>query len=104
MQGHVDTVAEVLDYQQVGQDFRLEIALPADFATMIIHRGSICVDGISLTVAELKESSFVCWIIPHTRLVTNLHTRRPGDRVNLEFDVLAKYVQRSLGLAARVAS
>ncbi len=104
VQGHVDTVAEVLDFQPVGQDFRLEVALPAAFASMMIHRGSICVDGISLTVAELKEASFVCWIIPHTRQVTNLHTRRPGDRVNLEFDVLAKYVQRSLGLAGSVAS
>ena len=104
VQGHVDTVAEVLGFEEVGQDFRLEIALPAAFASMIIHRGSICVDGISLTVAELKEASFVCWIIPHTREVTNLRTRRAGDRVNLEFDVLAKYVQRSLGAAPRVAS
>ncbi len=94
VQGHVDTTAEVLDFSPHGADFRLEVALPADFAHLVAFKGSIAVDGISLTVAEVKDASFVCWIIPHTREVTNLAARSKGDRVNLEFDMLAKYVER----------
>ena len=97
VQGHVDTTAEVLDFSPHGSDFRLEIALPSDFAQYVAFKGSIAVDGISLTVAEVHDgsaASFVCWIIPHTREATNLAARKKGDRVNLEFDLLAKYVER----------
>ena len=94
VQGHVDTTAEVLDFSPHGQDFRLEITLPPDFAQYVAHKGSIAVDGISLTVAEVRDASFVCWIIPHTRAATNLAARLKGERVNLEFDLLAKYVER----------
>lgn len=96
VQGHVDTCAEVLDFSARGQDFRLEIALPSEFAHYVAFKGSIAVDGISLTVAEVNDASLVCWIIPHTREVTNLAAKRKGDRVNLEFDLLAKYVERIL--------
>ena len=97
VQGHVDTAAEVLDFSPHGPDFRLEVALPAEFAQYVAFKGSIAVDGISLTVAEVHDgsaASFVCWIIPHTREVTNLAARKKGGRVNLEFDLLAKYVER----------
>ena len=97
VQGHVDTAAEVLDFSPHGPDFRLEVALPAEFAQYVAFKGSIAVDGISLTVAEVHDgsaASFVCWIIPHTREVTNLAALRKGGRVNLEFDLLAKYVER----------
>ena len=94
VQGHVDTTAEILDYSTHGADHRLEIALPSDFAQYVVFKGSICVDGISLTVAEVREASLVCWIIPTTHDVTNLGGRRKGERVNLEFDLLAKYVER----------
>ena len=94
VQGHVDTTAAILDLSPHGQDHRLEIALPPEFAQLVVFKGSIAVDGISLTVAEVRDASFVCWIIPHTLAATNLATRRPGDRVNLEFDLLAKYVER----------
>jgi riboflavin synthase len=86
----------VLDFKQVKADHRLEIALPAEFARYVAFKGSIAIDGISLTVAEVRAESFVVWIIPHTRAVTNLAMRRAGDRVNLEFDLLAKYVERLL--------
>ena len=98
VQGHVDTAAEVLDFSPHGQDFRIEVALPAEFAQYVAFKGSIAVDGISLTVAEVRDVSFVCWIIPHTREVTNLRDRRKGERVNLEFDLLAKYVERLVSL------
>jgi riboflavin synthase len=94
VQGHIDTTAEVLGFDQVGNDWRLEVALPEEFARYVAFKGAIAIDGISLTVAELNVMSFVCWIIPHTRAVTNLSARETGERVNLEFDLLAKYVER----------
>jgi riboflavin synthase len=94
VQGHVDIAAEILDFSEYGTDYRLEVNLPSAFAQYVAFKGSIAVDGISLTVAEVAARSFVCWIIPHTRAVTNLRERRRGDLVNLEFDLLAKYVER----------
>ena len=99
--GHIDCTAEVLDFSPHGADFRLEIALPAQFAQYVIHKGSIAINGISLTIAEVRDASFVCWIIPHTREVTNLHQVEPGSRINLEFDLLAKYIERAALLAAQ---
>jgi riboflavin synthase len=96
VQGHVDCVAAVRACEPVGLDYRLEIELPGEFARYIVQKGSIAVDGISLTVAEVKKESFVVWIIPHTRERTNLAEGRAGALVNLEFDMLAKYVERIL--------
>jgi riboflavin synthase len=70
--------------------------LPQDFARYIVFKGSIAVNGVSLTVAETESDRFVNWIIPHTWGQTNLHRSRPGDRVNLEFDLVAKYVERMM--------
>ena len=98
VQGHVDTVARILDLSAHGADHRLEIALPPEFAHYVAYKGSIAVDGISLTVAEVKKGSFVCWIIPHTLAMTNLREKRVDDLVNLEFDLLAKYVERLLAV------
>lgn len=96
VQGHVDTTAEILAYQQDGNDHRLEIALPKEFAHYLCYKGSVAIDGISLTVAAVddEKGSFTLWIIPHTHEVTHLHTRTAGHRVNLEFDILAKYLER----------
>jgi riboflavin synthase len=94
VQGHVDTTAKVLAVEAAGQDHRIEIALPHDFAQYIVFKGSIAVNGVSLTVAELTSDRFVNWIIPHTWSQTNLHRFRRGDRANLEFDLVAKYVER----------
>lgn len=96
VQGHVDCAARVLSLEKIGEDHRLEVELPQGFSRYMIPKGSVAVDGISLTVAELKEKSFVIWLIPHTMQVTALHERKAGDLVNLEFDVLAKYVERIL--------
>ncbi len=98
VQGHIDCTAEVLALEPHGADRRLEIALPAEFAHLIVFKGSIAVDGISLTVAEVHDASFVVWIIPHTLAQTNLRERRAGGRVNVEFDLLAKYLDRMLAL------
>ncbi|MEY2506928.1 MAG: riboflavin synthase [Verrucomicrobiota bacterium] len=96
VQGHVDCAAPILSLEESGADLRLEIALPPEFAHYIACKGSIAVDGISLTVAEILPKSFAVWIIPHTRAETNLATAKRGDLVNLEFDLLAKYVERIL--------
>lgn len=92
VQGHVDTVATVIDFSSHGQDHRLEVELPAAYRRNVIPRGSIALDGISLTVAEITPASLVCWIIPHTAAVTNLQSCRPGDRLNVEYDLIGKYV------------
>lgn len=94
VQGHVDACAEVLSYLQEGQDHRLTVSLPSEFAHLMVHKGSICVNGISLTVAELETDSFTLWIIPHTHEVTSLKAVQAGTRVNLEFDLLAKHIAR----------
>ncbi|MEM1441242.1 MAG: riboflavin synthase [Verrucomicrobiota bacterium] len=94
VQGHVDACAEIIAYKPVGQDHQFTVALPSQFAHLMVHKGSICVNGISLTVAELKPDSFTLWIIPHTHEVTSLKAAKVGSRVNLEFDMLAKHIAR----------
>lgn len=93
VQGHVDTTVRILDWSEAGQDHRLEVELPADQVGLVIPKGSICLDGISLTAAEVTARTVVCWIIPHTFEVTNLHTKVVGARLNVEFDLLGKYVR-----------
>lgn len=93
VQGHVDATVRILDWSEHGQDHRLEVELPAAYAGLVIPKGSICLDGISLTAAEVTATTVVCWIIPHTYQVTNLHTKAAGARVNVEYDLLGKYVR-----------
>ncbi len=96
VQGHVDCAARILALEESGADWRLEVELPAEFAHYVACKGSIALNGISLTVAEVSPQSFTVWIIPHTKTETNLGTARAGDLVNLEFDLLAKYLERML--------
>ena len=96
VQGHVDTTGKLLAIEPVGQDHRIEVELPAPFQQYVVFKGSIAVNGISLTIAEVSADRFVNWIIPHTWKMTNLHRLKPGDRVNLEFDLVAKYVERMI--------
>jgi len=101
VQGHVDCISPVLAYRKSGADFRLEIELSAAFAHYVANKGSIAVNGISLTVAEVLPKSFVTWIIPYTKMHTNLDRVQAGDLMNLEFDVLAKYVERVVSLRTK---
>ncbi len=94
VQGHIDTTAAVLTLEERGSDRRIEIELPSSFQQYVVFKGSVAVDGVSLTIAELHPSSFVLWIIPHTWEITNLQRLAPGALVNLEFDLIAKYVER----------
>jgi riboflavin synthase len=96
VQGHVDTTTNVRAVTPKGGDLRLDFDMPADFARYIAHKGSVAINGVSLTVAEVAADSFTIWIIPHTRKVTNLGKLKDGDPVNLECDILAKYAERIL--------
>jgi riboflavin synthase len=96
VQGHVDCVSMVIGFRKSGADFRLETELPPEFAHYVASKGSIAVNGISLTVAEILPTSFVAWIVPYTKRHTNLDRAKEGNLVNLEFDVIAKYVERML--------
>jgi riboflavin synthase len=96
VQGHIDCTAAVLATEDQGADLALTIELPAPFARYAVEKGSIAVNGASLTIAAINERSFTVWIIPHTRAATNLGDLRAGDRVILEFDLLAKYAERLL--------
>lgn len=97
VQGHIDCTAKVLALEEKGPDLRIDIALPSDFARYLAFKGSVAINGVSLTVADLGEDRFSVWIIPHTLENTNLGDLEVGDRVNLEFDILAKYVERLVG-------
>ena len=96
VQGHVDATGEILDFAPRGQDHRLEIALPPEIHKYCIDKGSLAIDGISLTIAELTPASAIFWIIPHTVEITHLKTAKVGQRVNLEADLLAKYAEKLL--------
>ena len=99
VQGHIDATGIVEAYAPMGQDHRLEIRLPESIARLCIDKGSLAIDGISLTIAELEDTLARFWIIPHTHTETNLRTREVGQRVNLEADLLAKHVAKLIGKA-----
>lgn len=96
VQGHIDCASRILSFEEAGPDYRLEVELPSDFVHYVAYKGSVAVNGISLTTAEISPESFSTFIIPHTRRATNLDAAKPGDLVNVEFDLLAKYVERML--------
>lgn len=92
--GHVDGVGKILKWEKSGKDFVLEIAAPENVMRYVILKGSIAIDGISLTVAGVAKKSFCVWIIPHTLKVTALRGKITGDAVNLEADLLGKYAEK----------
>lgn len=94
--GHIDGPGEIEVFQERGADHYLRVRTALGGGRYVVHKGSIAIDGISLTVAEVEGDSFAVWLIPHTLAVTNLHGRKVGERVNLEFDLLGKYVDKLL--------
>jgi riboflavin synthase len=99
--GHVDGVGKIVRWEKSGADHVLEIAAPPDVLRYVILKGSIAIDGISLTVAGVGKKSFRVWIIPHTLAVTALRERQVGDMVNLEADLLGKYAEKFLATRGR---
>jgi riboflavin synthase len=98
--GHVDGVGRVLAREPRGEAVRLQVGIPAELGRFVAEKGSIAVDGVSLTVNAVGDASFEVMLVPHTLGRTLLGEMRPGARVNIEVDVLARYVARQLGLGA----
>ena len=96
MQGHVDGVGTVVRRRPSEHWEVVEVSLPAELARYVVPKGSICVDGVSLTVVDVGADSFTVSLIPETLARTTLGTRQPGDRVNLETDVIARHVEKLL--------
>jgi riboflavin synthase len=98
VQGHVDATGKflALDRVQEAEDYWLRIEIPADLARYVIFKGSLCIEGISLTVAKVEGTKVTVAIIPHTVEMTNLKSLKPGDPVNLEVDMVAKYVEKMM--------
>jgi len=98
--GHVDAVEEVVDTRADGDSMRVEVGLPSDLAPMIAPKGSVTLDGVSLTVNDVRENSFSVNIIPHTAQHTTLGTLKADQQLNVEVDVLARYIDRMLAARA----
>lgn len=98
VQGHVDGVGKVIEFERVAgsENWWLHIELPSEIEKYTVYKGSICIEGISLTVAKLEQNRCSIAIIPHTVELTNLGSLKPGDPVNLEADVIAKYVEKMM--------
>lgn len=94
--GHVDCTATVSGRQELSGNTVFTFRLPGEYAPYLVPKGSVTVDGVSLTVNEVSADGFTVNIIPHTATATTLHLKRPGDEVNIEVDILAKYVERLL--------
>jgi riboflavin synthase len=99
--GHIDGTGTITRLQRVGKDRVLEVSASKEVMDYVIQKGSIALDGISLTVAHVRKGSFGVWIIPHTWEVTALQERRAGDRVNLEADLLGKYVRQFISSVSK---
>ncbi len=94
MQGHIDCTASVLQISRREESLILEIGYPAEYAALLVEKGSVAVNGVSLTVVSLSARSFTVSLVGFTISHTNLSILRPGDRVNLEFDIIGKYINR----------
>lgn len=102
--GHVDGVGQITVLEQRGQDWYLKVAVVPEIARYTAFKGSIALDGVSLTIAECDESSLAVWLIPHTYEVTAFRIRKAGDYVNIEPDMLARYVEKYVGQLYREPS
>lgn len=96
VQGHIDGVGEILRLREDDNAIIMEIGIPESLRRYFVEKGSVAVDGVSLTVASLLSDGFTIWTIPHTRAVTTLGSRNVGDSVNIECDLLGKYIERLL--------
>ncbi len=99
--GHIDGVGKITCWERSGQDWVLEVQAPPTVMRYLVFKGSVAVDGISLTVAAVRKRSFRVWIIPHTWEVTNLRERHLGEAVNLEADLIGKYVRQFVSAGAK---
>lgn len=99
--GHVDAPGKILSIKRSGETIEIEIQVPPEILSFLVDKGSVAVDGISLTVVKVRDSSFTLVIIPHTEKVTNLGDRKVGDIVNIETDIIGKYVKKFMPSAEK---
>ena len=92
-QGHVDTIAKVINIKKIDKSYLFEFEVPTKERKNLIEKASICVNGISLTISKVSKKGFQIWVIPHTFKETNLSTIKKNDLVNIEIDILSKYVR-----------
>lgn len=95
--GHIDGLGRIIRWERAGQDWVLDVQAPPEVMRYLVYKGSVALDGISLTVAEVLKRGFRVWIIPHTWEVTNLREKGVGDALNIEADLVGKYVEQLLG-------
>ena len=93
--GHVDCIGDIAGIKRSGDSVSVEIKFPEEFKNLLVERGSVAVDGISLTIGEIRNNSFFIHIIPHTLDNTTLRQKRQGDKINIEFDILGKYALKA---------
>ena len=96
VQGHVDCKTKVVSIEDLGTSIEISLKIPFAYRNLIVPRGSIAIDGISFTIAQCQDSRFTIAVIPHTLSMTTIGSRAVGDEVNIEFDILGKYVQNAL--------
>lgn len=96
VQGHVDTVGRVQRLTPAGNAVVMSVSVEGEWMRYVVAKGSVAVDGVSLTVVDVEPAGFSVWLVPHTRAVTTLGLRQEGDLVNVEFDLIAKYLERLL--------
>ena len=102
VQGHVDGTGELLSLKSIGEgNWWMVVRAPRELERYLVAKGSVAIDGISLTIASMESDAMCVAVIPHTYKNSNLHSRRAGDRLNLECDILAKYVEKLLGPRAK---
>ena len=93
-QGHVDTIGKVFKIKKVDKSYVFEFKIPKQFKKYLVQKASILINGVSLTISKIKKNSFEIWIIPHTIKLTNLYKIKKNDLVNIEIDILSKYVKK----------
>jgi len=98
VQGHTDTIAICIDRIEVNGSWEYQFEFPKEFGHLVIEKGSVCINGISLTVFDVKKKTFKVAIIPYTFEHTNIKSVRPGKKVNIEFDIIGKYISRNIQL------
>ena len=101
--GHIDGMGTIENYRQEDNAVWITIAAPTEILKYIVYKGSIAIDGVSLTVAYVDDAVFKVSIIPHTRVMTTLVSKKIGDKVNLECDILGKYIEKLIGARKQVA-
>ena len=95
--GHIDCAGRIKDIRRASEETSIEVAFPEEYRALVVQKGSITLDGISLTVGKVLKNSIVVYIIPHTLKMTALGVKRTGDDINIEFDIIGKYIANLIG-------